>query len=78
VQNHGKAIGGQTPGNGGTDAGRCAGDECHWPILIRHKAAPLTYNYTLSLNGCDSWSKSSLLSYREQTARSAKNFAYGG
>jgi hypothetical protein len=51
MHNHGKTIGGQTPGNGGADAGRCASDERDWPILIRHKAAPLTSIYQASLNG---------------------------
>jgi hypothetical protein len=45
MENHGKAINGETPSTGGADAGPCAGNERDWPILIWHKAAPLTPNY---------------------------------
>jgi hypothetical protein len=45
VEHHGKAVVGETPGDGGADAGRGAGDERDWPNLFWHKAAPLTSNY---------------------------------
>ncbi len=45
VENHGKAVSSETSGDGGANAGRCAGDERDWPILFWHKAAPLTSNY---------------------------------